>query len=660
MAAAGGVSAPIGRVSGVVKATSIVINGSRNGARFAGVGAISGGAGTSRLLIDYPEPQRTQILNYLFGPGGADLQILKLEIGADTAESGGAEPSVEPNLGQPTDCQSGDDWWLAEQAVARNPKITLMGLQWAAPGWVGSSIWTAADITYVIDWLKCAKTHHLTISYIGGWDEHGFQKAWYESERSALNANGFRSVKIIAADSFPGPTYDWQRTFKVAAAAAADRTFKAALSAIGVHDTCGGPTMGYTCESTQTARRLGLPLWESELGALKGSTAAANMARSINNGFIQAGITGFLYWPLTASTPPGLLQPNRSLVVADQPQNGNYAVQQIVWAIAQTTQFTQSGWLHVPGANGTIGATGNYVAYKSPNGKDWSLVAENTGNRLSQKLVPQTITVHLLGALKTSNISVWSTNLRSSNPATWFVRQRNVRVSHGTFSYVLRPGYIVSFTSTTGQSHFLASPPASGHMTFPYTANQDGSNQAWGLATLDGAFLYAPCLGGVSGQCIEQTATQVPVFFQVPRLGIPTPYAVVGDPSWSHYTVSANVLFTTTAGSAGLISRFSDQAQDPAHFNGYQFDLTEAGTWTLLSNAQKANATRLATGTVTGITTGTWHTLSLLAHGPTLTASIDGAVVTTQTVNIATAYSSGLAGIESNWTPVQFSGLTVK
>ena len=39
------------------------------GRTFDGVGAISGGGGNSRLLIDYPEPQRSQILDYLFKPG---------------------------------------------------------------------------------------------------------------------------------------------------------------------------------------------------------------------------------------------------------------------------------------------------------------------------------------------------------------------------------------------------------------------------------------------------------------------------------------------------------------------------------------------------------------------------------------------------------------
>jgi len=45
---------------------TIVIDGESKGRIFDGVGAISGGGGNSRLLIDYPEPYRSQILDYLF------------------------------------------------------------------------------------------------------------------------------------------------------------------------------------------------------------------------------------------------------------------------------------------------------------------------------------------------------------------------------------------------------------------------------------------------------------------------------------------------------------------------------------------------------------------------------------------------------------------
>ena len=49
---------------------------------------------SSRLLQDYPEPQRSDILDLLFTPGvGAGLQVLKLEVGGDTQSTDGTEPS---------------------------------------------------------------------------------------------------------------------------------------------------------------------------------------------------------------------------------------------------------------------------------------------------------------------------------------------------------------------------------------------------------------------------------------------------------------------------------------------------------------------------------------------------------------------------------------
>jgi O-glycosyl hydrolase len=635
-------------------ATGITVDGLRRGPVFDGIGAISGGGGTARLLIDYPPAQRTQILNYLFGPGGAALQLLKLEIGGDSASSDGAEPSVEHSRGQ-IDCQSGYGWWLAEQAVARDPKIKLLGLQWSAPGWVGS-IWDKDDIGYVIDWLNCAKSHGLTISYLGGWNEHGYRIAWYTELRQALNAGGFRSVQILAADSFPGGTYDPARTWQVANAAAAHPAFKAALGVIGSHDTCGGPTTGYHCESTPAARRLGLPLWESELGTLHGNLAAANMARSINNGFIQAGITGFLEWPLTASEPAGLLYTDRGLVIAGQPQSGFYYVDRISWAIAQTTQFVQPGWRHVTGASGDIGNSGTYDTYESPDRRDWSLVAQDAGNLPGQYVRPQTITVHLTGGLKAGPVSVWSTSLLSSKPARWFVHRPSIHPKAGTFSYTIQPGYVVSFTSTTGQSHLKYTAPAAAPMHLPYTATPDASNEAWGLGTQEGAFVYAPCLGGAAGQCIEQLAAQPPVFWQTPRFGTPAPYAVIGATGWASYTVSANVLLTTAAGSAGLIGRFSHQGNDPKHFDGYELSLTGDGSWQLVANNSRAIAQVLASGTVPGIQPGTWHAIALGLSGSRITALVDGHSVAAVT---SSAYPSGLAGIASNWAPVQFSGLTI-
>ena len=114
--------------------TTITVNGTQGGRTFDGIGAISGGGGNTRLLTDYPAAQQQQILDYLFQPGyGADLQILKVEIGGDTNSTDGSESSIEHASGS-INCGAGYEWWLMEQAKALNPNIKLYGLAWGAPG----------------------------------------------------------------------------------------------------------------------------------------------------------------------------------------------------------------------------------------------------------------------------------------------------------------------------------------------------------------------------------------------------------------------------------------------------------------------------------------------------------------------------------------------
>jgi hypothetical protein len=74
--------------------SAFLIDSGNLSARFDGVGAVSGGGGGSRLLLDYNATQRSEILDYLFTPGfGASLQVLKVEIGCDGDTTQGSEQS---------------------------------------------------------------------------------------------------------------------------------------------------------------------------------------------------------------------------------------------------------------------------------------------------------------------------------------------------------------------------------------------------------------------------------------------------------------------------------------------------------------------------------------------------------------------------------------
>ena len=75
------------------RAETVTLDGRGLGRTFEGLGGLSAGAG-SRLLIDYPEPQRSQVLDFLFKPDfGAALHHLKVEIGGDVNSTEGSEPS---------------------------------------------------------------------------------------------------------------------------------------------------------------------------------------------------------------------------------------------------------------------------------------------------------------------------------------------------------------------------------------------------------------------------------------------------------------------------------------------------------------------------------------------------------------------------------------
>jgi hypothetical protein len=641
-----------------VRRTGITVDGARLGPVFQGVGAISGGGGNSRLLIDYKNPQRQRILDYLFKPGyGASLQILKVEIGGDAYATDGAEPSFEHTAGK-QNCGAGYELWLAKEARALNPAIQLAALQWNAPRWVGGTVgnpWSLTDIGYVIDWLKCAKgTYGLSFNYVGGWNEHlphGITPqvmGWFIRLRAALNKNGFGQVRIIAVDSFA----HLHSGKDVSNFLGGHPAFRAAIGVLGYHNLCKYPATGNNCEVTRAARVSGKPIWESEIGALRQGTGIGAMTRSIENAFIEVGATGLVEWPLLGSMPANLPEEDRGLVFADQPWSGQFHVNPMTWVVAQTTQFTQSGWRHVLGAAGHLGGSdsGSYATYESPRHTAWTMVVQT-----SQARGTESLSVNVDRGLPRSVVHVWSTNIKSTNPRTWFVHRGDVHPSGGRFRYVLDPGYIYTFTTVPRPGKGGAVPPRSRPMPLPYKATPDASNEPYYLGAEDGAFEY---LRG-DNTTFEQTAAGAPIFWQNP-VSSRFPYAVIGDPSWRNYAVSAKVSFTARGQSAGLITRFDHPKANGVaqQFDGYQFTVSNSGAWKLLKDEPRKPPRTIRSGKLAkapGL--NKWTTLKFSVQGSQLVCSVDGTVVVSRRDG---TYSAGDAGVSTGgWYPVKFQGLTV-
>jgi hypothetical protein len=630
-------------------ATTITIDGRGGGRALDGVGAVSGGGGNSRLLIDYPEPQRTQILDYLFRPDyGAAVQLLKVEVGGDTNSTSGAEPSHEHTRGA-IDCGRGYEWWLMQQAKERNPDIKFSALAWGAPGWVGNgNFWSTDMINYYISWLNCARTNGFTIDSLGGWNERPHNKSWFISFKNALRANGYGNVKVVANDA--------SQNWNVANDMVADPAFANAVDIIGVHYICGYRSAQTSCPSSSNALRTGKTLWASENGSDDFNAGAQALARGINRGYIDGKATAYINWPLIAAVSPNLPFPTMGVAAAPQPWSGHYEIGKNSWVMAHTTQFTAPGWHYLDAASGYLGGSrnnGSYVTLKSTNNSDYSTVVETMDATANQ-----TFTATVTGGLSRGPVHVWATDVNSSNPSSYLVHSTDVTPnSSGTFSVTLQPGYIYTLTTTDNGGKGTATSPAQSVMPLPYTDNFDGyaaGKEPRLLMDQQGAFETTACAAGRAGRCVRQMTAQAPINWAFQS----TPYALLGDTRWQNYTVSTDVLLEKS-GSAELLGRANLQKRfTPAAIDAYYLRVPDNGAWSVLrNNSNDGNKVTLASGTVSALGTNKWHTIGLSFSGSTIKAVIDGTTVRTVTDRTLTVGQIGYG--TSQGETAQFDNLSI-
>jgi O-glycosyl hydrolase len=632
---------------------TVVLDAASKGRIFDGLGAASAGA-SSRLLIDYPEPQRSEILDYLFKPGyGAALQHLKVEIGADVNSTDGSEPSP---MRSPTDHNStrGYEWWLMAEAHRRNPKIVLEILPWGAPRWVNpnpgehDTLYTAKMAQYVADFIRMAKQDYgLDIAYTGVWNERVYDSAYIKELHRRLEEEHL-PTKIICCDEYPG---EGAGQWAIADEILKDPILASDIDVLGVHY----PLVHGKLTTTDAARQTGKPLWSSEDQPNGGGgpflardwpLGGRILAHLYNRNYLEGSFTSTEIWSPITSYYDNLAAPNSGLMYANTPWSGHYVVQGTIWATAHTTQFAQPGWQYLDSASGSLPGKGTFVALRSPDAKDWSVVLETIDAKAPQKVV-----FRLAGGLNAREVHVWETN----NSRT-FEHVADIKVANDSFAYSFDPDSLYSLTTTTGQGKGTAQPPPAKPFPFPYTedfkATQPGHAPKY-LSDQDGAFEVHPC-DGRAGKCLEQVITEKPI----PWSPLPDPFTLAGDENWTDYTVSADVHFLSDS-PAAIMGRIdsSDVFQDEKALwpSGYVLRVKPDGTWELLSATYKEPLATYASGSVP-LDRDQWHHLALSFRGTTVIASIDGKALASVE---ATAHTHGMIGLGSEWNHVQFDNLSV-
>jgi galactosylceramidase len=627
---------------------TITIDGRAPGRTYEGIGAASAGA-SSRLLIDYPEPYRSQILDYLFKPNyGAALQHLKVEIGADVNSTDGSEPS-HMRTPRDHDYTRGYEWWLMEEARKRNPKIILDSLAWGAPGWIGNGQFYSEDMAnYVADFLRGAKKfHNLDIQFTGIWNERPYDPAYVKLlHRTLLIAR--LPTQIVCCDD-----YHRDKQFEVIAALEHDPDLRASVAAVGVHYPRKTALDDYS--TTAAAKMSGIKLWSSEDQPNGGSGPFVSrdwneggriLAQVYNRNYIQGAFTKTEIWSPITSYFENLAAPHSGLMYANTPWSGHYDVQGTIWATAHTTQFAQPSWRYLDAGCGFLpDNSGSYVSLISPSSGDWSVVLETI-----QAGKPITVDFKLAGGAASRMVHVWETNSSKT-----FEHVADLPVQSGRFSYMVEPNSLYSFTTTTGQGRGHAQPPPDGAFPMPYADDFESTSANRSpkyLADQDGAFEVHSCEQR-AGKCLEQVITRKPI----PWGPLPNPFTLTGDSNWSDYRVSADVLPISSEVIA-IIGRIdsADVFRDGKALwpSGYVLAAGKDGQWTLLSTAFNTQPRTLASGHIP-VFSG-WHRLTLTFKGDQVTALVDEKQIAKVDDS---SHKAGMFAIGTDWGWAQFDNIKV-
>ncbi|XP_070609976.1 galactocerebrosidase isoform X2 [Erythrolamprus reginae] len=593
------------------------------GRQFDGIGAVSGGGATSRLLVDYPEPYRSQILDYLFKPNfGASLQLLKVEIGGDAQSTDGTEPS-HMHYENDENYFRGYEWWLMKEAKKRNPSIKLIGLPWAFPGWIGRGLswpYIYPDVTayYIISWIIGAKKYHdLDIDYIGIWNERSFSSQYIKVLRKTLDKVGLNTLGIIAADG------NWD----IASQMLVDPYLYDAVETVGAH---------YPGTKTVKSAQLTLKkLWSSEdYSTFNDEVGASCWARILNQNYVNGNMTATLAWNLVASYYEGLPFGRCGLMTAREPWSGHYSVDSPIWSTAHTTQFTQPGWYYLK-VDGHLEKGGSFVALTDGRGNLTIIIETMTHNHSMcirpplpfYVVSPQKAVFHLKGSFsKLKSLQMWYSKLDFSTAnSTLFQSLGPKNISEGILTLNLGLDEIYTLTTlTTGHKSSSSEPPPS--QPFPSIYKDDFNirnppfSEAPYFADQTGVFEYFINASdpGEHVFTLRQVVTQRPITWVIDAKN---PISIIGSYKWVNMIITCDIYIESNKGGAFIAGRIDKGGIYIASAKGIFFWVFPDGTYRVTGDL--AGADILMTG-LSGVRANRWHTLTLILKGSNIYGMLNG------------------------------------
>ena len=670
--------------------------------------------GAARLLYEYREPARSQLLDLFFagnngtdGPAraGTRWQALKIEIGGDVESSYGAMSSFMhvPDPAQASFAR-GVQFWLIAEARKRNPLIPLLCLSWGMPFWVGNgSTLSAGGAKYHVDFLLGAKAHHgIEFQYVGIWNEAPWTAEYIVMLRQQLDDAGLQTTAIVAAD---GDT-------SVIKAAAEDHALAAAIGAFGVHTSLLSPD--------PDVAKLGKPYWSSENDMVDGpmpqwggtNDVALGWPATFARNFARANGTATMLCAFVHSWSQSLGRHNHGPAMLNDPWSGFYQLGASFFTQAHWTQFTEPGWRFLGGGVAQERGDVVFAALAPEDGSELTLVAVNAGD--SAATLPLTLAA---GATRErfghggAPLQQWR-----SNETRYFARVEDAPpadAATGALLVELPARSVLTLSSRAGAGWAEYVVPQRTPFPLPHAPKfgaQPVDAPCLSLSPIYGAFEVAAVAADEAGPARRVCRQPVP---QNPGPNAWTHRAngwpVASTPSGSNFAnfvLSARVrieegglgdvhavtlcgrmpiwspsacmpsnfalgvcLSVLRCASASAAAGCGASATDTvwrlteAHNNLHQ-DVGDNVTHSTPGRGGFKNACKklkvLASGALSSVAGAPdkWHTLSLSFSDTLVSASLDGAPLPNAT-NVSTTLSAGVAALGSAWNPASFEALSL-
>lgn len=640
---------------GSASAQTIRLSANATGKQFDGIGAVNGGGATSVLLKDYPEPQRSQIMDMVYKPMfGASVSTILVEVPGDGNSTQGSMPSHAHERND-ANFMRGYMWWVMQEAKCRNAGLSLDATAWSAPAWVGN-FWSDDMVDYYIAWLQgLRQVHGLELDALGCHNEKGWNADFAKHLRRAMNERGFRDVKLHGFGNWGHQKMDFLQRMQQ------DPELRDALDAVCAHTYS---EIQLTPEQRKMAEDMGKPIWNSEDHVyLPGFDCLITIVKCFNQNYIVSGATRIINWyDIGATYPMEPYSKEPPMLLAQEPWSGNYTVREALWGYAHYGQFTRVGWRYIDDGCMNLPAGGSIVTMRDPQTGDYSIIAETKGAKDAQ-----TITFKAGKGLTASKLCQWYSDAQQQ-----FVRLNDITPKRGSFSITLNPDAVYSFSTTTGQQKgSFTDIPVSKPFPIPYEDNfeQYKNPSQWGylphyLADLIGCFelVDTPPLGGESGLCLRQTVGSHTLSW-APEWHH---YTIIGDRDWTDYEISADV-FLNPGDEAGVMGRLCDVGSGYGVWaKGYYLKMDEQGRVELILTRGKRDQKELigdkeqqaiilarkdveiggeytlAEAVAPSVAVCQWHNLKLRFDGDRITGYVDGVEVVQATSD---HYRRGMAGL---------------